>query len=236
MQTPDNDWTPGDQIDPFYCARCRKHIPGAVSRRYFGMCLDCFKASREETASTLRLQGDPTPILESRPLRNAVCFGVPILFLLWLAGSFYRDITAPPVVKQRPSAARVHAKPAPAPPQALNAHPASETPSTSVTPWESMTKPGDSGYIAVSGEKYVLAASTVDNLDALIKVAAAHDTVGLGDMMLQHRVLGIDSGTPVLVIDMTIGSRRVRFMGGPYQYQTGWVPMEWVHKTEARPQ
>lgn len=92
-------------------------------------------------------------------------------------------------------------------------------------------KVGDIGYLN-NGAKVVLGAVSEEAFDALIKAANAGDTEGYYLMVLQGRVLVIDAGTKVRVLDSSWGAKQVRILEGEYYGVAVWVAMEHVKSSK----
>jgi hypothetical protein len=75
----------------------------------------------------------------------------------------------------------------------------------------------------VEGGGEVPVAATVAAFEALSHAAIANDKVGIAQLMLAGAVWSVPSGTQVLVIDMGMYRRQVRFESGEFVGQTGWV-------------
>lgn len=72
-----------------------------------------------------------------------------------------------------------------------------------------------------------------DSYDELFKDIAAHDLVGVQQLITAGKVLQVMKGTKVLVIDVSLASTRVRILDGEYSGKVVWVPFEMVMKTGA---
>lgn len=90
---------------------------------------------------------------------------------------------------------------------------------------------GEEGYIKVSSPKTILA-NTKTDLDALTKIYLANDTEGIAEFLVGGQGFAVSNGTKVLVIDTAYGVRRVRVLEGDQANKTGWLPMEYVSKTQ----
>ena len=90
---------------------------------------------------------------------------------------------------------------------------------------------GEEGYIKVSSPKTILA-NTKTDLDALTKIYLANDTEGIAEFLVGGQGFAVSNGTKVLVLDTAVGSRRVRVLEGDQASKSGWLPMEYVSKTQ----
>ncbi len=90
---------------------------------------------------------------------------------------------------------------------------------------------GEEGYIKVSSPKTILA-NTKTDLDALTKIYLANDTEGIAEFLVGGQGFAVSNGTKVLVVDTAVGVRRVRVLEGDQASKTGWLPMEYVSKTQ----
>lgn len=132
----------------------------------------------------------------------AILFGVPIV--LALVGDNSTPTTSP-----QPTVTQTSEQPAP---------------STKVSL-------GEEGYIKVTSPKTILA-NTKTDLDALTKTYLANDTAGIEEFLVGGRGFVVANGTKVLVIDTGVGVRKVRVLEGDQINNTGWLPMEYVSKTQ----
>jgi len=90
---------------------------------------------------------------------------------------------------------------------------------------------GEEGYIKVSSPKTILA-NTKTDLDGLTKIYLANDTEGIAEFLVGGQGFAVSNGTKVLLIDTAYGVRRVRVLEGDQVSKTGWLPMEYVSKTQ----
>ena len=109
--------------------------------------------------------------------------------------------------------------------------PSSKTPSTDITSKVSeRLKVGEDGYISTGGTNPVLVGVTKEYYDEMFKLITAKDNLGVSQMVLDGKVLMVDSGTAIKVIASEFPSTEVRITEGKYIAQSGWVPNEMVHR------
>lgn len=90
---------------------------------------------------------------------------------------------------------------------------------------------GEEGYIKVLSPKTILA-NTKTDLDALTKIYLANDTEGIAEFLVGGQGFAVSNGIKVLVLDTAYGVRRVRVLEGDQASKTGWLPMEYVSKSQ----
>lgn len=88
---------------------------------------------------------------------------------------------------------------------------------------------GQEGFLRV-GDKQddVLLATSEKALDEIIKSSIAKDNVGIAQIVLDGRAIFVPYNTKVLVIDLSVGKRKVRILEGKNAGVTGWVPYEFI--------
>jgi hypothetical protein len=87
---------------------------------------------------------------------------------------------------------------------------------------------GEHSILFRQGNKQVPFAATVTGFDAMTTAFVAHDTVGLSQLMGAGAVWFVPNGTQVLVIDMGMYRRQVRFESGEFAGQAGWVSSDYI--------
>lgn len=109
----------------------------------------------------------------------------------------------------------------------------SSTSSTSSSPSQAVqaidtVKVGENGHLSISGDGPVLVAINKEYYDEMFRLITVNDTLGLAKMTLDGKILLVDNGTAVKVIDSSFASRVVRINEGKYIGESGWVPKEMV--------
>jgi hypothetical protein len=90
-------------------------------------------------------------------------------------------------------------------------------------------KIGDEGFLRISNSQdNVLLAVTEKNFDELVKSSIANDITGITQMVLNNGAFYVPAGTKVLIIDSSVGGRKVRILEGERLGDTGWVPFEFI--------
>jgi hypothetical protein len=79
-----------------------------------------------------------------------------------------------------------------------------------------------------SNEQKILISPSEEISSEVTSALIAKDWYGLQELMLNKGVFAVPNGTKVLVIDISIGLRKVRVLEGDMQYKAGWLPMEYV--------
>ena len=87
---------------------------------------------------------------------------------------------------------------------------------------------GQHSLLRVAGGGEVPVAATEAGFEALSHAAVANDRIGLAQLMLAGTAWSVPSGTQVLVIDMGMGRRQIRFEGGDLIGQTAWVSSDHI--------
>jgi streptogramin lyase len=87
---------------------------------------------------------------------------------------------------------------------------------------------GQHSVLRVDDGGLVPVAASNEAYDALLKAAAAHDTVGEAALVAASVVSAIPSGTQVLVIDRGAHRRQVRVESGNLVGQTVWVSSDYI--------
>lgn len=109
---------------------------------------------------------------------------------------------------------------------ALQARPTKPSGSVPLTPHS--VGIGETGVLSKGdGEIVPLGATKVD-FDQMTKTLLAKDDVGWNELVTSGRVIGVDHGTRVRVIDRGLYWRQVRVMEGTYKDRSGYLPVEWV--------
>jgi len=88
---------------------------------------------------------------------------------------------------------------------------------------------GDTGTIKSSSGS-LLVALTRSDAKEVISLSVAKDTLGVSKMVLDGRVMLVDSGTKIRVIDTDLFYTNVRILEGKYYGESGWLPNEFVSK------
>lgn len=86
---------------------------------------------------------------------------------------------------------------------------------------------GDNGVLN-SGAEFTPVARTEQALDEWVSAGVAKDKHGQAILLASNKVVGVKSGTKVLVIDRATGSRKIRVVEGKEQGLSGWVLKEYV--------
>jgi hypothetical protein len=73
----------------------------------------------------------------------------------------------------------------------------------------------------------MLGVSETDH-DRMVQLANARDAMGLAEMQRDGRLLIVEAGTPVRVIDAGLMVHEVRITGGAYTGRSGFVSVEFV--------
>jgi zinc-ribbon domain len=81
-----------------------------------------------------------------------------------------------------------------------------------------------------NGKKAIPVAVDQDSSDQLIKAQAINDQHAVVQLLLAGKVLSVNDGTKVKVIDSTFTLRQVRILEGSHEGRSGWVPLEFVVK------
>lgn len=90
---------------------------------------------------------------------------------------------------------------------------------------------GEEGYISVPSPKAVIAL-TENGYKEITKIYLANDMIGVGDFLLSGKGFAVPNGTKVLVVDTSVGARKVRVLEGDSIGESGWIAYEWVSKTK----
>ena len=86
---------------------------------------------------------------------------------------------------------------------------------------------GQNGILKSSGELTPVAL-TEKNFDAWTSAQVAKDNLGIQQLLASGKVVGVKSGTKVLVIEQATFKRKVRILEGKDKGLSGWVAMEYV--------
>lgn len=86
---------------------------------------------------------------------------------------------------------------------------------------------GENGVLNSGVDKTVVATSE-EAFDQWIKAKRANDTHGTAQLIMAGKLYFMKSGTPVLVIDTSYATRKVRILDGKLQGMAGWVAVEHV--------
>lgn len=89
---------------------------------------------------------------------------------------------------------------------------------------------GKSGTLQSKGSPNVLVGTSQKNFDRMIKLLAAKDIKGLGEMVAAGQVLQVPSGTKCLIIDLGVFIDEVRLSGGKYSGTAVFVESEYVKR------
>lgn len=92
---------------------------------------------------------------------------------------------------------------------------------------------GENGYVRISSSDSVAVLRTKELMDEYVNAAINKDTYGMAQLLLGGGGFFVPNDTKVLVIDSSIGARQIRILEGKFVGQSGWVPMEFVHKSPA---
>ncbi len=86
---------------------------------------------------------------------------------------------------------------------------------------------GDQGRLYMDGGT-IPVAITKDALDKMTRSFNVKDEIGFDNLFLSGQAFWTESGTKVLVIDMSFATRKIRILEGSQYGRSGWVPYEWV--------
>lgn len=118
---------------------------------------------------------------------------------------------------------------------------ASKTTSKTATP-SSDTSPsvGDNAYLRLPDNNdpnnKIALGMTAEDAGLITKALIAQDFMGIYELTSQGKAFAISNGSKVLIIDSSVGLRKVRIVSGVQSIDNdkvgmaGWVPMEWVVK------
>jgi hypothetical protein len=88
---------------------------------------------------------------------------------------------------------------------------------------------GDKGVLDEPwSQKQALLGETYLDLVRMVKLLAAGDTYGVGEMMSERRVIEASPGDPFLVIDVLPDAVEVRLQAGRSFGKSGFVPTQWI--------
>jgi len=83
-----------------------------------------------------------------------------------------------------------------------------------------------------SNDEPVLCA-TREAQDQFTKLAVAHDTLGIGTLLVANVCFLVEPGASARLIDSGFGVKQVRVMDGKQFSRSGWLPSEWINKYTA---
>lgn len=106
--------------------------------------------------------------------------------------------------------------------------PSSKTPTTPQA--SERLKIGEDGYVSTGGTNPVLVAINKSYYEEMFNLITAKDNLGISQMVLDGKVLMVDSGTAIKVIGSEFPSTQVRITEGKYIAQSGWIPNEMVRR------
>jgi hypothetical protein len=86
---------------------------------------------------------------------------------------------------------------------------------------------GEKGVL-VSGAEFTPVAMSEQILDEWVSARVNKDGHGQVSLLASDKVVGVKSGTKVLIIDRATFSRKVRVIEGENEGLAGWVPTEYV--------
>jgi len=97
-------------------------------------------------------------------------------------------------------------------------------------PSSSIPKVGEQAYLQSPSGRLVPVARTNEDLDQLVKADMANDSIGKGQMVLEGRAWGVQSGTKCLILDFRVwsGHRNVRLLDGDYAGRSCWTQREFI--------
>lgn len=100
---------------------------------------------------------------------------------------------------------------------------------SSATPTPTRSTIGKQGILHVDrGPSTHPVAIDEDTLKELFRVIDAKDDYGMSELLQTGRLLPVQDGTKILMIDEGLYTTKIRILEGPYAGRSGWVPYEWI--------
>jgi len=81
-----------------------------------------------------------------------------------------------------------------------------------------------------AGESNTMIALTEKVYDEMIRLSLNGDSLGLGQMESDGKLLVVEKGTKAKIVDIDFIKAKVRISSGNFLGKSGWVPMEFCHK------
>lgn len=87
---------------------------------------------------------------------------------------------------------------------------------------------GTVGRLQTSGVGSLSVATDPDAYDLFLDAVIAKDDIGVLELVVAGKLLTVDEGVPIRVIDRALLRTKVRLEGGTFIGRSGWVPTDWV--------